>query len=52
MREHGCDIAQGYLYARPASPEDLTPWLQANQRIPETYIRSIAINTHDDETGT
>ncbi|UCF47734.1 MAG: EAL domain-containing protein [Myxococcales bacterium] len=52
MREHGCDIAQGYLYARPASPEDLTPWLQANQRIPETYIRSIPIKTHGDETGT
>lgn len=52
MREHGCDIAQGYLYARPASPDDLTPWLQANQRIPETYIRSIPIKTHGDETGT
>ena len=22
MREHGCDVAQGYLYARPESPED------------------------------
>jgi len=41
MRDHGCDIAQGYLYARPESPTDLTPWLQANQRTSGTYIRSI-----------
>ena len=41
MREHGCDVAQGYLYARPESPGDLTPWLQANQRASETYVRSI-----------
>ena len=52
MREHGCDIAQGYLYAHPESPEDLTPWLHANRRIPETYIRSIPIKKHGDETGT
>ena len=41
MREHGCDVAQGYLYARPESPGDLTPWLQANQRASETYVRAI-----------
>ncbi|MDH4281051.1 MAG: hypothetical protein OEV36_00205, partial [Myxococcales bacterium] len=52
MREHGCDIAQGYLYARPESPEDLTPWLQANQRLPETYVRSISVRKRGDETGT
>jgi len=52
MREHGCDIAQGYLYARPESPEHLTPWLQANQRLPETYVRSISVRKRGDETGT
>jgi diguanylate cyclase (GGDEF)-like protein len=52
MREHGCDVAQGYLYARPESPEDLTPWLQANQRVSETYVRSIPIKKRADETGT
>ncbi len=43
MQEHGCDIAQGYLYARPESPEDLTPWLMANQRTSGTYMRSISM---------
>ena len=52
MRNHGCDVAQGYLYARPESPEDLTPWLQANQCVSETYVRSISIKKRTDETGT
>jgi len=52
MRDHGCDVAQGYLYARPESPEDLTPWLQANQCVSETYVRSISIEKRTDETGT
>ena len=43
MQEHGCDIAQGYLYSRPESPEDLTPWLMANQRTSGTYMRSISM---------
>jgi diguanylate cyclase (GGDEF)-like protein len=43
MQEHGCDIAQGYLYAHPESPEDLTPWLMANQRSSGTYMRSISM---------
>jgi len=43
MQEHGCDIAQGYLYARPESPEDLTPWLMAHQRTSGTYMRSISM---------
>jgi len=43
MEAHGCDIAQGYLYAHPESPEDLTPWLMANQRTSGTYIRSISM---------
>lgn len=52
MREHGCDVAQGYFYARPESPEALTPWLKANQRVSETYVRSIPSKKRTDETGT
>ena len=52
MREHGCDVAQGYLYARPESPADLTPWLKDNQRVSETYVRSIPSKKRADETGT
>lgn len=46
MRQHGCDIAQGYLYSRPESPELLTPWLKANQRISETKLRPIPLKKH------
>jgi diguanylate cyclase (GGDEF)-like protein len=49
MQEHGCDIAQGYLYAHPESPEDLTPWLMANQRSSGTYMRSISMKRIGDE---
>ena len=52
MRKHGCDVAQGYLYARPESPADLTPWLLENQRVSETYVRSIPGKRRADETGT
>ncbi|TFH28236.1 MAG: EAL domain-containing protein, partial [Myxococcales bacterium] len=52
MREHGCDVAQGYLYARPESPEDTTEWLKANQRVSATYVRSIPGKKRTDETGT
>jgi diguanylate cyclase (GGDEF)-like protein/PAS domain S-box-containing protein len=27
LRDHGCDFGQGYLFARPRPPEDLTPML-------------------------
>jgi diguanylate cyclase (GGDEF)-like protein len=52
MREHGCDIAQGYFYARPESPEELTPWLRDNQRVSETYVGEIPAKKRGDETGT
>jgi len=52
MREHGCDIAQGYFYAHPESPENLTDWLRVNQRASETYVRSIPIKKVDKDTGT
>lgn len=52
MRQHGCDIAQGYLYSRPESPEVLTPWLKTNQRVSETKLRSIPIKKQGSGTGT
>jgi len=52
MQEHGCDIAQGYLYARPESPADLTPWLQASQRSSGTFIRSVSMQQIGDGTKT
>jgi len=51
MREHGCDIAQGYLYSRPESTETLTPWLRANQRVTETNVRSMPIKKRGGGTG-
>ena len=29
LREHGCDIAQGYVLARPGTVEDVTDLLAA-----------------------
>jgi diguanylate cyclase (GGDEF)-like protein len=52
LRNQGCDIAQGYLYARPEAPDDLTPWLASHQRVSETKIRSVPAPSREDETGT
>jgi EAL domain-containing protein (putative c-di-GMP-specific phosphodiesterase class I) len=52
LRHQGCDVAQGYYYARPESPENLTPWLASNQRVSETNVRFIPSASRDDETGT
>ena len=52
LRKQGCDIAQGYLYARPESPADLTSWLAAHQRVPETHVRSVPAPAREDGTGT
>jgi EAL domain-containing protein (putative c-di-GMP-specific phosphodiesterase class I) len=43
MRQNGCDIAQGYLYAKPGSTDTLTPWLKANQRVSATNVRPMPI---------
>ena len=48
MQQHGCDMAQGYLYARPEAPEDLTPWLEANRRTSGTFMRSIPVKKTSD----
>lgn len=33
LRQLGCPLAQGYLFARPLSPEDLLAWLDAQRTI-------------------
>ena len=52
LRNEGCDIAQGYLYARPESPDDTTNWLLTNQRISSTHVRSVPSPKRADDTGT
>jgi EAL domain-containing protein (putative c-di-GMP-specific phosphodiesterase class I) len=34
LREFRCDIAQGYLYAKPMPREALEAWLQGKARVP------------------
>ncbi len=51
VREHGCDTAQGYLYARPEPVDVVTPWLKDNQRVSSTNIRSIPIAKGREGTG-
>jgi diguanylate cyclase (GGDEF)-like protein len=52
LRKEGCDIAQGYLYARPEAPDDTTNWLRTNQRVSSTHVRSVPAPTRADDTGT
>jgi diguanylate cyclase (GGDEF)-like protein len=38
LRAFGCDIAQGYLYARPMPCEALEIWLEGKERIPIVVV--------------
>jgi EAL domain-containing protein (putative c-di-GMP-specific phosphodiesterase class I) len=38
LRELGCDIAQGYLYAKPMPAEALAKWLEGRERVPVIAI--------------
>jgi EAL domain-containing protein (putative c-di-GMP-specific phosphodiesterase class I) len=50
LREFGCDIAQGFFYARPMSGESLETWLIGRPRVP---IIAVPVDfTVDDVTDT
>lgn len=34
LRDFGCDIAQGYLYAKPMAPDAFTAWMKGKSRVP------------------
>ena len=34
LQDLGCDIAQGYHYARPMPPEDITTWMRVHDTNP------------------
>jgi diguanylate cyclase len=34
LREFGCDVAQGYLYAKPMPLAAFEAWLEAKERVP------------------
>ena len=34
LREMGCDIAQGFLYAKPMPLAELEAWLEGRPRVP------------------
>src|ERR1700688_3667882 len=46
LRAFGCDIAQGYLYARPMPCQDLQIWLEGKERTP---IIAVPIGFNVDE---
>jgi EAL domain-containing protein (putative c-di-GMP-specific phosphodiesterase class I) len=50
LREFGCDIAQGYFYARPMPRESFEMWLKDKPRVPIIAI-PVAF-TVDDVTDT
>jgi EAL domain-containing protein (putative c-di-GMP-specific phosphodiesterase class I) len=36
LHQLGCDVAQGFHYARPMPPNDLADWLRAHGMTPST----------------
>jgi sensor c-di-GMP phosphodiesterase-like protein len=46
LRSFGCDIAQGYLYARPMPCQALEIWLEGRERTP---IIAVPIGFNVDE---
>jgi diguanylate cyclase len=50
LREFRCDVAQGYLYAKPMPLEDFTQWLEGRERVP---VVAVPVDfTVDDVTDT
>ncbi len=50
LREFHCDVAQGFLYAKPMSLHDFTQWLEGRERVPVIAV-PVAF-TVDDVTDT
>jgi predicted signal transduction protein with EAL and GGDEF domain len=50
LREFGCDIAQGFFYAKPMPKESFETWLEGRTRVPIIAI-PVAF-TVDDVTDT
>jgi diguanylate cyclase (GGDEF)-like protein len=50
LREFGCDVAQGYFYAKPMSGESFETWLKDRPRVP--VIAVPVAYTVDDVTDT
>jgi diguanylate cyclase (GGDEF)-like protein len=46
LRDLGCDIAQGYLYARPMALEAFEKWLEGKERVPVIAL-PVAFNVDD-----
>ena len=38
LRALGCDIAQGYLYAKPMPLDQLERWLEGRERVPMVVV--------------
>jgi EAL domain-containing protein (putative c-di-GMP-specific phosphodiesterase class I) len=50
LREFGCDIGQGYLYAKPMPAHELESWLLGKTRVP---VVAVPVDfTVDDVTDT
>jgi EAL domain-containing protein (putative c-di-GMP-specific phosphodiesterase class I) len=41
LHQLGCDIAEGYHYARPMTPNDLAKWLRVHETAPSTVEISV-----------
>ncbi len=48
LQNFGCDIAQGYWYARPMPAEELEVWLDGKERVP---VIAIPVNFNVEEVG-
>jgi len=50
LRNFGCDVAQGYFYAKPMSCQDFEAWLEGRERVPVVAIPVSFNMEHVDDT--